>query len=88
MFSVFVTIGTNPEITFFANVDTATSATLTGYFVGSDLMPDPASGSVLLQADGRALVIALDQALPFTIGGPECTFQTYTGAFTQTIISP
>ena len=82
---VAVSIGSDPIITFGGVASSATQAAIVGYFVGSDLTPQPLTGVMQLSDDGNTLIIAPDTVPPFSIGATDCSFERYVGSFTGVI---
>ncbi len=80
-----ISIGSDPLITFGGVATSPTSATIIAYFLGDDLTPRPLSGVMQLSDDGATLVIDPDTVPDFNIGGVECSFDRYTGTFTQLV---
>jgi hypothetical protein len=85
---VAASVGSDPIITFGGVASSATDAALLAYFIGTDLTPQPVSGTLRLTNDGRTLVITPAAVPTFNIGGPGCTFNRYTGTFTGTFRDP
>ncbi len=81
---VAISVGSDPLITFGGVASSATEATLLAYFVGSDLTPQPLSGTIQLTDAGKTLVIAPSTVPTFNIGADGCTFDRYTGMFAGT----
>ena len=82
---VVVSVGSDPIISFGGVVSSTTDVTLLAYFVGTDLTPQPLSGTMQLVDDGRTLVIDPATVPAFNIGGDGCTFDRYTGTFAGTV---
>lgn len=80
-----ISIGSDPLITFGGVATSPTSATILAYFVGDNLTPQPLTGVMQLSDDGTTLVIDPDTVPDFKIGGVECSFDGYTGTFTQLV---
>ncbi|HVO22678.1 MAG TPA: hypothetical protein VMW56_03515 [Candidatus Margulisiibacteriota bacterium] len=82
---VAVSIGSDPIITFGAVASSPSEAAIVAYFVGDDLTPQPLSGVMQLNDEGSTLVIDPDTVPSFMIGGLDCSFDRYVGAFTRVV---
>jgi hypothetical protein len=80
---IIAELGTIPLLALDGTVTSATSATLQSYTVGTDPTPHPITGTMELQDGGGTLIISLDTPLPFSIGVPTCTIESYDGTFTE-----
>jgi hypothetical protein len=85
---VAASVTSDPLITFGAVVQSPTAAALVAYFVGDDLTPQPLAGVMQLTDGGNTLIIDPETVPDFNIGGPDCPFDRYTGAYTGVVTGP